>query len=269
MSKQKFQMFDLLFLSALAAVIEIASAFVMAKVNGKIGAYPLSQMVNLSFSCLLGVIAIFRWNILGLMVPIIGGASSLIVRILMKQNLSIQFSLFLVLGYVGLLSCLLFLHKRDKRKMSKDKGMMILYYFVGYLSVEVVRALCLIGSENYFLLLLNLMPFDLINAVISFLVYLVALKQDGFVVDMNDYLHDLNDIERRKSKEPICLDELCEGNEINEAALLDGGTLSTEDLRKMEDDRRKFEGRSTVFDDENEAIEAYKRKREALKHGKK
>ena len=153
--------------------------------------------------------------------------------------------------------------------MVKTKGMMILYYFVGYLSVEVVRALCLIGSENYFLLLLNLMPFDLINALISFFVYLLALKQDGFVVDMNDYLHDLNDIERRKSKESICLDELCEGNEINEAALLDGGTLSTEDLRKMEDDRRKFEGRSTVFDDENEAIEAYKRKREALKHGKK
>lgn len=269
MSKQKFQTFDLLFLSALSAIIEIASTFVLAQVNGKIGAYPLSQMVNLSFSCLLGVIAIFRWNAIGLLVPFIGGVSSLVTRILLKQNLSIQFSLFLVLGYLGLTSCLLFIHKRDKRKMAKDKGMMILYYFLGCLSVEVIRALCLIGSEDYFILLLNLLPLDLVNVAISFVIYLIALKQDGFVVDMNSYLHDLNDIERRREKETICMDELCEGDEINEAALLDGGTLSTEDLKKMEDDRRKFEGRSTVFDDENEAIDAYKRKREALKHGKK
>lgn len=143
--------------------------------------------------------------------------------------------------------------------------MMILYYFIGYISIEVLRVIVLIGSTNYLKLMSNFLMYDLINVFLSFLIYIVTLRQDGLVVDMNQYLADLNDIQKRAEKESICMEELAEGNQINEAALLDGGTLSIEDLKKMEDDRRRIEGRQSSFDDENDAINAYKKEKGGVK----
>lgn len=269
MSKQKFKLIDLLFLSGLAIITEVAFAIAFNIVNVKSGNNTFGQILTLSFAPLIGMIAIYRWNQYGLIVAPIGGLASLITRVLLKQQLSIQLWLYYSLAYLGLVVCYLFIRKKDKTLFRKDLGMMILYYFIGYISIEVLRAIVLIGSTNYLKLMSNFLMYDLINVFLSFLIYIVTLRQDGLVVDMNQYLADLNNIQKRAEKESICMEELAEGNQINEAALLDGGTLSIEDLKKMEDDRRRIEGRQSSFDDENDAINAYKKKREALKHGKK
>ena len=153
--------------------------------------------------------------------------------------------------------------------MAKDKGMMVLYFFIGFFSYELLRILLLIGSENYFALIGNVLSFEIVNLLLSFVIYLIALRQDGLVVDMNLYLLEMQDIRNRvKRREDICVEELCEQGQINEAALLDGGTLSTEDLKDLEDNRRRIEGKSTFFDEENKAVEKYRKKREELKNGK-
>lgn len=153
--------------------------------------------------------------------------------------------------------------------MAKDKGMMVLYFFIGFFSYELLRVLLLIGSENYFALIGNVLSFEIVNLLLSFVIYLIALRQDGLVVDMNLYLLEMQDIRNRvKRREDICVEELCEQGQINEAALLDGGTLSTEDLKDLEDNRRRIEGKSTFFDEENKAVEKYRKKREELKNGK-
>lgn len=270
MSKQKFEFLDLLFLSILSIATEVIFTLAFNAVNVKVGNNTLGQILTLSFSALIGMIAIYRWNQFGLVVAPLGGIASLITRMVFKQQLSVQLWLYYSVSYLGLISCFLFIRKKDKTKFRKDIGMMILYYFIGFLSVEVVRAIVLIGSENYWTLTLNLLSYDLINVFVSFLIYLVTLKQEGLVVDMNQYLVDMKNIQTKiKNKDDICYEELAEGNQINEAAILDGGTLSTEDLKKMEDERRKIEGRHTAFDEENEQLMAYKKKREALKNGKK
>lgn len=269
MSKQKFKVIDLLFLSGLAIITEVAFTIAFNIASVKSGNYTFGQILTLSFAPLIGMIAIYRWNQYGLIVAPIGGIASLITRVLLKQQLTIQLWLYYSLAYLALAVCYLFIRKKDKSKFRKDKGMMILYFFIGYLSLEVIRMVVLIGSENYLKLSMNFLMYDLINIFISFVIYLVTLRQDGLVVDMNQYLIQMQDIQKRIEKESVCMEELAEGNQINEAALLDGGTLSTEDLKKMEDDRRRIEGLHSSFDDENNAINAYKKKREALKHGKK
>ena len=61
----------------------------------------------------------------------------------------------------------------------------------------------------------------------------------------------------KKANPKINYEELASGSEINEAALLDGGTLSTEDLRELERNRREIEGEKSRFDQENDALRQY------------
>ncbi len=269
MSKQKFRFIDLMILTVIATAIEVVSVVAFNAVNVQVGTYRLGQALSLSLACLIGMIAVFRWNGYGLCVGVIAGVGSLLARMFCSQQLSIQMWLSSSLSYLGLVSCLLFIHKRDKKKMAKDKGMMVLYFFIGFFSYELLRILLLIGSENYFALIGNVLSFEIVNLLLSFVIYLIALRQDGLVVDMNLYLLEMQDIRNRvKRREDICVEELCEQGQINEAALLDGGTLSTEDLKELEDNRRRIEGKSTFFDEENKAVEKYRKKREELKNGK-
>lgn len=269
MSKQKFRVIDLMVLTIIATAIEVVSVVAFNVVNVQVGTYRMGQTVSLSLACLVGMIAIFRWNGYGLCVGVIAGLGSLLARMFYSQELSIQMWLASSVGYLGLASCLLFIHKRDKKKMVRDKGMMVLYFFIGYLSYELLRILLLIGSENYFVLIGNVLSFEIVNLLLSLVIYLIALRQEGLVVDMNQYLLEMQDIRNRvKRREDVCVEELCEQGQINEAALLDGGTLSTEDLKELEDNRRKLEGKTTFFDEENMAAERYRKKREGLKNGK-
>lgn len=269
MSKQKFRFLDLLFLTILATAIEVISTASFHFVNVTVGTSSLGQMVHLSLACLISMIAIFRWNGFGLIVGVIAGGASLLTGMFYHQALTVPYSLYQTVSYLGLASCLLFIHKRDKGKLRKDKSMMVLYFFIGYLSVEALRVLLLIGSEDYFRLLGNLLSFEIVNVLISFLLYLLALRQDGLVVDMNQYLVEIKELKTRiRKQEDVSMEELCEANEVNEAAILDGGTLSSEDLKNLEDNRRRLEGKTTFFDEENEEVRKYRKKREELKHGK-
>ena len=241
----------------------------------KIGEFYFNQIYTLSFAALLGMIAIFRWNAHGLIVAPLAGLTSVLVRFSLHQEVSVNLWLAFSVGYFALAVCLLFFHKRDKTELRKDKGMMIFYYFAGYLSLEVVRALCQIGVANYWVLLLDYVAFDLINIVFSFLVFLIALKQDSLIVDMNLYLEHLHDITEKLGGQDVVsrnininVEELAEADEINEAAILDGGTLSREDLKMMEAYRRKFEHRESKYDRENEELESYRKEKEAATHGR-
>ena len=95
--------------------------------------------------------------------------------------------------------------------------------------------------------------------------FFLAYAQKTLVVDMNGYLartakekKELSEARKAKKANPkINYEELASGSEINEAALLDGGTLSTEDLRELERNRREIEGEKSRFDQENEALRQY------------
>lgn len=272
---KSYEAFDLFIFSLIACVVEGLNVFVFNMMTIKIGDFYFNQVYTLSFAALLGMIAIFRWNAHGLIVAPLAGLTSVLVRFFLHQEVSINLWLAFTIGYFALAVCLLFFYKRDKAELRKDKGLMIFYYFAGYLSLEVVRSLCQIGVANYWVLLLDYIAFDLINIVFGFLVYLIALRQDSLVVDMNLYLLHLHDLSEKLGGQDIVsknininVEELAEADEINEAAVLDGGTLSNEDLKMMEDYRRKVEHRETKYDRENKELESYRKEKEAATHGR-
>lgn len=272
-NRKSYEAFDLFIFTIIATGVEALNVFVFNTMTIKVGEYSFNQIYTLSFACLLGMIAIFRWNFHGLIVAPIAGLGSLLVRLALGQEVTINLWLSYTIGYLGLADCLLFFRKRDKGEMRKEIGLMFLYYFTGYLSVEVVRSLCQIGQANYWILLLNYLAFDLLNILVSALVFFIALKQNSLVVDMDTYLKELNDLKSKIGLEEsvsknvnICVEELAEADEINEAAILDGGTLSSDDLKRMEENRRKFENVTTKYDVENQELERYRKNKEA-KHG--
>lgn len=272
---------DLAVFTLIACVVEAVNVFAFNLMKVNIGKFQFNQVYTLSFAALLGMIAIYRWNAYGLAVAPLAGAASVLARTILKQNVTWNLWLSFTLGYLGLSVCLLFFYKReggkivfrDKDRLREDKVNMLLYYLSGYLSVEVLRAFCQIGSVDYWLLLLNYIAFDLINILFGLGVLLIALKQDGLVVDMESYLLHLNDIKKKLAGQEfaskninINVEELAEADDINEAAVLDGGTLSNDDLKRMEENRRRFENRHTKYDDENEEFDRYRKSKEA-KHG--
>lgn len=274
MNKNSYRLFDLFIFTAIASAIEGVNVLLFNMMKFHIGSYEFSAVFTLSFACVLGMIAIFRWNMYGLIVAPVAGIVSMLVRLALGQEVTMNLWLSYSLGYLGLAVCLLFVYKRDKKKLREDKGQMLIYYFVGYLVVELIKSLCQIGSANYWVLLLNYVSFDLINIVVGAAIFYLALKQDGLVVDMEQYLVDLKEFQSRMGGQQfvskninINVEEMCEADEINEAAILDGGTLSREDLKKMEETRRKLEHKVSKFDAENEEFEAYKKSKEAKKHG--
>ncbi len=273
MTKQNYRLFDLAVFTLIACVVEGINVLVFNLMKVQVGKYSLNQVYTLSFACMLGMIAIYRWNAYGLFVAPLAGIVSICCRMFLQQSVTTNLWLSFSIGYLGLATCLLFFYKKDKDKLRQDKGKMILYYLAGFLSVEVVRAFCQIGAEDYWLLLLNYVSFDMINIVFGGLVFYIALRQEGLVVDMESYLRHMKNAQQKVAGQEfaskninINVEELAEADEINEAAILDGGTLSTEDLKKMEDNRRKFENRQTKFDQENQELEAYRKAKEA-KHG--
>lgn len=273
MNKTNYKIFDLFIFTLIASAVEGINVYAFSALKIHVNGYSFNQLFTLSFACVMGVIAIFRWNAFGLVVAPIAGITSVSVRLLLNQSVTVNLWLAYSLGYLGLAVCLLFFYKRNKKELRQDKPKMIVYYLTGYLAVEVCRALCQIGSENYWSLLWNYVCFDLLNIIFGGIVFFIALRQDSLVVDMNTYLVELHDFQAKLGGQDIVsknvnisVEELSEANEINEAAILDGGTLSNDDLRKMEAFRRKFENRESKYDKENEMLEDYRKNKEA-KHG--
>ena len=273
MTRKNYELFDLAIFTLIACVVEGVNVFIFNMMKITIGGYSFSQIYTLSFACVLGMIAIYRWNFHGLIVAPMAGLASLLVRLALTQDVSVNLWLSLTLSYFGLAVCLLFFRKRDKKTLREDAGMMALYYISGYLAFELIRALTQIGSHDYWFMLFQYLAFDLLNIIFSGVVFFIALRQKNLVVDMNSYLDEMRESQKYLANQnivsknlSISVEELADHNEINEAALLDGGTLSNEDLKRLEENRRRIERRSTKFDREQEELKAYRREKEA-KHG--
>ncbi|MDD6240008.1 MAG: hypothetical protein PUA93_00280 [Eubacteriales bacterium] len=250
MSKQTYRIVDLALFTLIAAIVEAVNTY--AFVHFKVTIY------SISLSLCLGLIALFRWNAYGLIVAPIAGIVSVVVRTTLNgQSATTGLWLAMSIGNLGIgTSLLYFLHgKKDEVRNSPWK--MALYYVTGFLSAEVLRSICQLGSGvNFGTVMLTYFAYDLLNLAFGGLVFFIACRQQNLVVDMNEYLRKLHapTMQELKEESNYTVEELAEADEVNDAALLDGGTLSDKDLAKMEADRRKFGGRQSKFDKENEQL---------------
>jgi len=254
LSKKTFEIVDLAILSLIACVFESVTLWAFNH---------FTAMFYISFACVLGMIAIFRWNWAGLIVAPLAGMASLMTRAILGMSVSLTLGLTYSVGYLGLAVCLLFFLKKNKEKMQGNYGAMALYYLAGYFAVELFRALLQIPTGELFHSLGLYLLLDLVNILLGLAILFFAIHQKTLVVDMNQYLHRLamektvNGLSMT-AKEAVRMEEMANNDDLNDASLLDGGTLSDDDLAALQRDRRRMEGTSSRFDKEQMAQERRK-----------
>jgi hypothetical protein len=265
MSKHSYEVLDLIVFSVIAMAIEALNVFAFNK---------MEATLSLSFAAVMGMIAIFRWNGYGLVVAVLAGAAGLFTRNALNLTVTPNLWMAYTIGYLGLAVCLLFFIKRNKEDLRNKIPLMIVYFISGYLAVEVMRTICQIGNGDFLNIVKNYFTWDLLNILVGLAVFLIALHQPNLVVDMNTYLINLHSIPeasqvRAAQADVFKLEELAEKDDINDAALLDGGTLSDNDLKQMEETRRKLENKENKFDKENQEIEKYSQSKKSNREAKK
>jgi len=264
-SKRQFEVLDLFFFSLIGALVECINLWAFSRFNG---------MFYVSFAVVLGLIAMVRWNGFGVVVTIVAGTSSVIYDLIVNGNSSISWILANTVGYLPILINLLWFKGMNKKPQGKDYGYIIGYVITGFLLTEVGRSLCYIGgSTDIQTVLLRYFAYDLINIFIGILIYILACRQKDLVTDMNAYLiriHKGTEESRVRSEQENyqSLEEMAEADEVSDISLLDGGTLSTDDLRIMNETKKKMEGKKSKYDIENEAIKKYQDSKKKRKFGK-
>ena len=268
MSKATFEAIDLIIFTIISAVLE-AGILLAYKAFGYMEGYIVS------FAVTLGLISIFRWNWHGIVVPLVTGIVSVFIGGIYDLGLVLSNTL----GYLFLLPVLFWFKKKDKKTISKDIGFLLGYFFSGYISVEIGRTLCqLIDVRDIAKLgtiLYSYFVIDLLNIGIGLLVFFIACKQKNLVVDMNSYLIELHTKPasadaREEKKDYLSLESMCDDiSEVNDIALLDGGTLSENDLKLLNDTYSKHTNTKSKYYKEQEAISQYQKSRGSKKDNKK
>ncbi len=235
---------DIVMLTIIGCIIEGVLTFVSNQTTFMVEGF------TVSFVVLFALIGMFRWNWLGV-VPGLGAA---LTQILVQNSVNGAYSQnqAMLAGVLGgtlatIFTCFMF-YKIPKETMKEKVGYLFLYsavafilYILVYVSVWVI-----FGKVNLFFALGKVAGWRLLDYVMSCVVLLIANKQRYFLVDMNDYLHYLHNVpesarireEIHEDKENSVMSEITDSDETNDIALLDGGTLSEEQLINL---KRTFE----------------------------
>lgn len=254
MTKAQFRAIDLAMFSIITALVEVIMLWAFQK-------FPL-EGYSVSFLILLGSIAVFRWNIYGIIPPLIGGAASLLFSYLTGTLVTTRLILSQLIGPLGLLTGLLWFKFYGKSKLDGKPDQMWAYFLTSFLSVEVVRTLCYIGDSNLLHILYTYFVLDLLNLVLGMVVMVIAVKQKGFVTDMNEYLINQNkapnSAQIAKQRTDIeAMASINEKDEISDIALLDGGMLEQSELDELATlYRQKTVGKSAIEIEEEQRQKA-------------
>lgn len=255
MSKKQFEALDLIILSLIGIVSECINIWAFKKLNSAYCA---------SIAIVLGLIALVRWNAWGLIVPLAAGIGAMTVGYFSGSSESINWILANTIGYLPLALELLWFKYAGKAKINSRWVYMLLYVVSGFVLCEAGRSLCYLGSQASFPEVMKMFfLYDMINLALGLAVYFIACKQKKFVVDMNEYLVELHSgtptsAVRDEKQDYMALEEMADKDEVSDIALLDGGMMTEEDMKAMNDAYKKAEGKSSKFDQENQALKEYR-----------
>lgn len=248
MTKKSYKLFDLTLLTVIAIIIEGILVFTSNQVKFMVEGF------SISFVVLFSLIGMFRWNVLGVF-PGIGAA--IVGMIFQNSFVKNTYSPISMIGcIVGILSNLLlvlYLKKVTKTKIKENFILLIIYAVSGYCLFILFYSLTWglfdrnLSLKNVFNLVLSR---NLLNLFMSTIVLLIANKVKDFLVDMDEYLIRLKSVpESARIRKEInedngqsLISEVVSSKEINDIALLDGGTLSEEQLIELNKTFKEKEG---------------------------
>ena len=252
MSKKGYEIFDIVILTIIACIIEGVLTY-----TSNLDIF-MAEGFTVSFMIVFALIGIFRWNLKG----VIPGVGSCITAIVI-QNYFSQTSVDLkgystgmiigsICGMVSLLLMVLFFKFKDKKTIKSFVGYLFLYCGAAFILYILVYSVIwsIIDKVNLIETLFNLIQWNILNYIMSTIVLIIANKQKDFLVDMNEYLIYLHTVpdsirlrkEINEDDKSSLMNEVNDSDEINDIALLDGGTLSEEQLIELNKTFKEKEG---------------------------
>ena len=233
MTKKQYMFIDLTIFTILAVALEFINYMASAKLGGNV-------FVFLSYTVLLSLISIFRWGAYGVVVGIAGGFA----QCLASGNLNFETLTIFIGGNVALLLMLIFI-KGFKHKVIKSNFVLTLFYLLlGYLVVCLTRSLiATMFGLSFISVFKDYFVSESMCIVISMIVILIARKV-GVFTEMNEYIQNayeertnpMKQLEKMKQEpnyNPTA--EVIEQDEFNDCNLMEGGTLTQDELKILQD----------------------------------
>lgn len=239
MSLKKYKMVDILVFVVLAIIFELANYFATSKIEN-------FKLIFMSYTIVLSLICIFRWGLFGSIVSLAGGITACIVS--GASNIE-QFVAYGVGNLFVIIPALIFQYGIGREALKKNKILMLLYLITDF--VFVISARCLIISLFHFDSFLDTFVqsiqseiiMESMSLVISVIILLVACRKKGqLMVEMVSYIKDVQDhmklggLKEYQESPNFNFDKpYTEEGQFDNGNLLDGGTLSKQQLKELDE----------------------------------
>ena len=238
MSLKRFKTMDIVIFVVLAAVFEYINFFASTSFED-------FKIMFLSYSIVLSLISVFRWGYSGSLVAMFGGIAACFAANTIDPTLFLSYGVGNLVGM--LIPSVIFIQVVKRDKMKNNKLLLLLYLTLCFISVVFIRcSLLALFQENVFNYLINSIKAEFVmesmSFVISCVILLIASREKGdMVVEMKSYIKEVQDRQKlgglKEIKESPNFNadrQLTKKNEMDEAYILDGGTLSEKELRELD-----------------------------------
>lgn len=245
MTESNFKAVDIFIFCVLAAIFEAVNYY--ATVN-------LFDLVFLSYTVVLTVLAVYRWGYQGTIVGIVGGITSCIIR----GNINnFEAILGLVIGNAlpGIVS-LLWIKFLGREKIKKIPWLLA-YYLSAQIIVWLFRGLVSQLYSGTFVGTMNtIIVTEMMSLIISVIIIFVANRKKGLMIYMHQYIRDVQNEEKKveelkEQNNYNSLNPITKKSEFDDSAILDGGVLTDSQLKELDDMYYSQKGKGEVKDGKN------------------
>lgn len=179
MKRNDFKVFDLLVFSILAVGFEFLGYYLVGK---------LETPIYLSFSFVIGVIAMVRWGVVGVIPFILAGIPLLIL----KEDINVATIAYEVIANAFIVVPFLFLTKKKKDLFVGDLLKTNIVFITCILSVCCAKGFVLVAVSGTLNNFINYFAASLLVIVMNALIFsLLSLTKSEIIKDMNYFLsHD-------------------------------------------------------------------------------
>ncbi len=241
MSFKQFRTIDILIFSAIAIVFELLNYFATTSLGD-------FQLIFMSYSIVLSLVAIYRWGLRGSVVAFLGGIAACAVARSTSFPHYVGYSVGNLIGVI--LGYLIFQIGIGKEKLMKHRfSLLCLYLFVDFLFVVIFRCLiiCLFDIStfwtNFIGSLRSEVVFESMSFVISIIILIVCARKNGnIMVEMKEYVYDVQNKKKlgglKELQESPYFNKdapFTEPQEFDEYNILEGGTLNNEELDELQE----------------------------------
>ena len=183
MTLTRYRATDLTILLVIMVVLESASLIALTKVGSQ---FVLSVVMPVT------LIVYMRWNGYGLIHAVVGGITQALVISLINDAFTIgeavKFSVVYGLGYAASAISMTFFIKGGKERVKDRIYMTALYALTAFAATCLIRATVLaIYGESFTDALISHLTREALNFVFTFLVLIIASRQNNFFVDQKEY----------------------------------------------------------------------------------